>query len=423
MATIVCYDCGKRHKEEDAGYRCECGGLLEIVHDFKGADAERLKRIFHERLSERTGLYASGVWRYKELIYPELPEDAIVTKYEGNTGLYRCEPVRQAVEMREVWLKAQSENPSGSFKDNGMTVAVSHGRALGYERFTCASTGNTSSSLAMYAALAGCESFVLVPKAQVSINKVLQTLAYGAEVIGFDGTYDDGIRFYERHGRELGWYICNSINPYRIEGQKSIVYELAQSLGWRFPDWIVLPGGALSNVTALCKGLRDLLALGFIERIPKVALVQAEGASPFHAMMAEGRQELIPFDRPSTIASAMNIGHPPSWKKARDLLAGVGGTTCSVTDEEILEAKRLIDRSGIGCEPASAATVAGLRKLVASGTIDKDETAACILTGNLLKDTDILRTTLWEDKADRTIAEALTLESMKRWAKAARYIG
>ncbi len=415
MATIACYDCGKRHEEEDAGYRCECGGLLEIIHKFKGVDTERLKRIFHERLSERTGPYASGVWRYKELIYPELPEEAIVTKYEGNTGLYRSESIRLAVGMREIWLKAQSENPSGSFKDNGMTVAVSHGRALGYSRFTCASTGNTSSSLAMYAALAGCESFVLVPKEQISINKVLQTLAYGAETIGFDGTYDDGIRFYERHGRELGWYICNSINPYRIEGQKSIVYELAQSMDWRLPDWIVLPGGALSNVTALGKGLKELLALGFIERMPKIAVVQAEGASPFHAMRIEGRRELAPFERPSTIATAVNIGHPPSWKKARDLLESIGGTTCSVTDVEILEAKRLIDRSGIGCEPASAATVAGLRKLVASGTVDRDETAACILTGNLLKDTDILRHTLWEDAGRRTLTTKLTIETIKGW--------
>jgi len=414
MANIVCYDCGKSHKEEDSGYRCSCGGLLEIVQDFKGTDSERLKRVFHERLSERTGPYASGVWRYKELIYPELPESKIVTKYEGNTGLYRSEPIRRALGLREVWLKAQSENPSGSFKDNGMTVAVSHGRSLGYERFTCTSTGNTSSSLAMYAALAGCESYVLVPKEQISINKVLQTLAYGAKMIGFDGTYDDGIRFYEKHGRELGWYICNSINPYRIEGQKSIVFELAQSMNWQLPDWIVLPGGALSNVTALCKGLGDLKDLGFIERIPRVALIQAEGASPFHALMAEGGRELVPFERPSTIASAMNIGHPPSWKKARDLLAN-GGTTCAVTDEEILGAKRLIDRSGIGCEPASAATVAGLQKLIAKGTIRKDETAACILTGNLLKDTDVLRQTLWEDEAIRASTTELTLESMKRW--------
>ncbi|MFC5403562.1 threonine synthase [Cohnella soli] len=385
---IKCYECGREHR--DAAYRCECGGLLEISHDFVGLDPERLKRTFHERLSERMTPYASGVWRYKELIHPELPEREIVTKYEGNTGLYPAEPIRRSLGIRQLWLKAQSENPSGSFKDNGMTVALSHGRSIGYRRFSCTSTGNTSASLAMYAALAECESVVLVPNEKVSANKVVQTLAYGARMIRFDGTYDDGIRFFEQHGGGLDLYICNSLNPFRIEGQKSIVYELAQSMNWKLPDWIVIPGGALSNVTALGKGLQDLLQLGLIERMPKVALVQAEGASPFHKMMAAAGETLIPERSPATVASAMNIGNPPSWRKARDFLRESGGVTCTVTDEEIIEAKRLIDGCGIGCEPASASTVASLRKLIAEGTIDKDETVACILTGNLLKDTDIL---------------------------------
>ncbi|MFC5469596.1 threonine synthase [Cohnella suwonensis] len=385
---ITCYECGREQKE--AAYQCECGGMLEISHDFTGLDLEQLERTFRERLSERMTPYASGVWRYKELIHPELPDRYIVTKYEGNTGLYSADPIRRFLGIRQLWLKAQSENPSGSFKDNGMTVALSHGRSLGYRRFSCASTGNTSASLAMYAALAECESVVLVPSERVSANKVLQTLAYGARMVRFDGTYDDGIRFYERHGDELGLYICNSINPFRIEGQKSIVYELAQSLNWTLPDWIVIPGGALSNVTALGKGLNDLLRLGMIDRLPKVALVQAEGASPFHKMMAGAGEELVPESSPSTVASAMNIGNPPSWRKARDFLKASGGVTCSVTDEEILAAKRQIDGCGIGCEPASASTVAGVRKLIAERTIDKEETVACILTGNLLKDTDSL---------------------------------
>ncbi|WP_239615783.1 threonine synthase [Cohnella mopanensis] len=407
---IVCYGCGKEMSQSTVEYQCSCGGLLEVVHDFANVDADKLKCEFQQRLSERTGPYASGVWRYKELIHPELPDEYIVTKYEGNTGLYRSEQIRQSLGIREIWLKAQSENPSGSFKDNGMTVAVSHGRSLGFSRFTCTSTGNTSSSLAMYAALAGSESVALVPSDQISMNKVLQTLAYGAKVIEFDGTYDDGIRFYERYGEELGWYICNSINPFRIEGQKSIVFEIAQSLRWEMPDWIVIPGGALSNVTALGKGLHDLRELGFIKRLPRIALVQAEGASPFHKLISQGEQELVPVKRPSTIASAMNIGNPPSWKKARQFLASSSGVTCSVTDEEILEAKSLIDRSGIGCEPASAATVAGLRKLLAERIIGTEESAVCILTGNLLKDTDVLRRT---GINNRILSSQLSLESVK----------
>lgn len=388
---LVCVDCNLEVSADLFDYQCTCGGLFDIVHDTTHVDAEYLKRVFHERLAERMTPYASGVWRYKELIFPELADEYITTKYEGNTGLYASERIKSYTgATNTVWLKAQSENPSGSFKDNGMTVAVSHGRSLGYQRFTCTSTGNTSSSLAMYAAMAQGESYVFVPNKNISLNKVLQTLAYGANVISFDGTYDDGIHFYERHSKELGLYICNSINPFRIEGQKSIVYEIAQSLNWNLPDWVVIPGGALSNVTALGKGLQDLKNLGFIDKLPRVALVQAEGASPFHRMVAEGRTELVPERAPYTRASALNIGNPPSWKKALRTLEETNGVTCSVTDQEILDAKAWVDKSGIGCEPASAATVAGLRKLIQQQVIDKEETAVCILTGNMLKDTDAL---------------------------------
>jgi threonine synthase len=334
--------------------------------------------------------YASGVWRYKELIFPELPDAYITTKYEGNTGLYDSEPLKIYSGVRKLWLKAQSENPSGSFKDNGMTVAVSHARSLGMDRLACTSTGNTSSSLAMYAALAGCKACVLVPDRQISQNKVLQTLAYGAELFRFEGTYDDGIRFLERHYAELGLYVCNSINPFRIEGQKSIIYEIAQSLKWQLPDWIIVPGGALSNAAALGRGLSDLHALGFINRLPRVAVVQAEGASPFHRMISGNERILRPESHPQTIASAMNIGNPPSWRKAQKMLVDTKGVTVSVTDEEILAAKAALDRSGIGCEPASAAAVAGLRQLTAQGVIDREETAVCIITGHILKDTEVL---------------------------------
>jgi len=390
--NMVCVECGAAYDGMEVRYYCECGGMLDLVHDWKAVDGERLKRLFEQRLSQRMTPYASGVWRYKELIYPELDERHIVTKYEGNTGLYASEPVRAFAGVRKLWLKAQSENPSGSFKDNGMTVAVSHGRTLGFRRFTCASTGNTSSSLAMYTALADSEAVVFVPGSDISPNKVLQTQAYGAKVFAFDGTYDDGIRFYGEYGDRLGMYICNSINPFRIEGQKSIVYEMAQSLSWQLPDWIILPGGALSNATALGKGLQDLYTLGFISRLPRVAVVQAEGASPFHDMCSRDDKALTARVSPYTRATAMNIGNPPSWKKAYQYtIEQTNGVTVSVSDQEIFEAKAVVDRSGIGCEPASAASVAGLKKLVAEDVIHPEETAACILTGNVLKDTDALR--------------------------------
>ena len=287
-------------------------------------------------------------------------------------------------------MKAQSENPSGSFKDNGMTAAVSHGRYLGYDRFACTSTGNTSSSLAMYASLAGSSSLVLVPDRDISPNKVLQTIAYGAEVCSFTGTYDDGIQFLEEKAEQVGLYLCNSINPLRIEGQKSIIYEIAQDLDWKLPDWIILPGGALSNAAALGRGLQDLFSLGFITKLPQVAVVQAEGASPFHRMVAGSQRILTPEQKPYTRATALNIGNPPSWRKAVHTLELTQGTTISVSDDEIMEAKARIDRSGIGCEPASAAGVAGLRKLVRQGIIHPDQTAVCILTGSMLKDTEAI---------------------------------
>ncbi|TBL81210.1 threonine synthase [Paenibacillus thalictri] len=387
----ICETCNLEYPGTRVVYRCDCGELLDLRQETPDGDAERLKRTFDKRLSERSTVYASGVWRYKELILPELPDSAIVTKFEGNTGMYVSQPVNRFAGLRRVHLKALSENPSGSFKDHGMTAAVSYGSYMGYTKFICSSTGNTSSSLAMYAAMAGHSAYVLLPDKNVSPSKMLQTLAYGAQVLTFGGTYDDGIRFSERHGAELGLYSCNSINPLRIEGQKSIVFEVAHALGWTLPDWIVLPGGALSNATALGKGLADLHRIGLIDRVPRVAIVQAEGASPFHRMVEGGRAELVPEAAPSTRASALNIGNPPSWKKAlRYVVEAARGNTVSVSDEEIMEAKTVIDRSGIGCEPASAASLAGLRKLVQRQVIDKDETAVCLLTGNMLKDTAAL---------------------------------
>jgi len=308
--------------------------------------------------------------------------------------------IEQYVGIRKAWVKAQSENPSGSFKDNGMTVAVSMGKSLGYTKFACSSTGNTSSSLAMYAAWAGLEAHVYIPDKAVSANKILQTSAYGAQLVKIPGNYNDGLNYLEAHSDQLGLYLCNSVNPWRIEGQKSIIMEIAQSFNWTLPDWIIIPGGALSNVSALGKGLMELFELGFIRQLPRIAVVQAEGASPFHRMIQSGATTLTAEINPSTRANAMNIGQPPSWPKALQTLQQTNGVTVSITDEAILSAKIIVDRCGIGCEPASAATVAGLRQLVLDGVIDKDSTAVCILTGHLLKDTEILQEAIYTHLAD-----------------------
>jgi threonine synthase len=409
-----CVDCG----EEVKGWaiRCSCGGNLEIKRNLTQLDRDHLKQLFEERLKERGTLYASGVWRYRELIAPELPEQVLITRGEGNTGLYRSKSAADYAGMREIQFKAQSENPSGSFKDNGMVVAVSHGLSIGKKRFACSSTGNTSASLALYAAWSGTSSYVFAPANNISTDKISQTAAYGGNLIRFQGTYDDGIHFLEQYADELDLYVCNSLNPYRIEGQKSIVFELAQQLNWSMPDWIAIPGGALSNISALGKGLEELWTLGFINKLPRIALVQAKGASPFHQMMQNNEPVLKPDMNPKTRASAMNIGNPPSWKKARKAIQMTGGITVAVSDEEIMHAKRLIDRSGIGCEPASAATLAGLTKLRADGVIDKDEHAVCILTGHLLKDIAALHELYEQDVAAEQAVE-LTLEHVQTKCK------
>jgi threonine synthase len=393
QADLICRDCGagmELKKADGMPARCRCGGVWEIVRNVGKLDGEKLRREFDKRLAERGTIAASGVWRFRELIAPELPEETLVTRGEGNTGLYLVAAAAAYAGVREVRMKAQSENPSGSFKDNGMAVAVSHGLSLGRREFACSSTGNTSSSLAMYAAWCGASARIFVPARNVAAAKLLQTAAYGGKLIRFDGTYDDGIRFLERYAGELGLYVCNSINPYRIEGQKSIVFEIAQQLGWCMPEWIVVPGGALSNVSALGMGLEELLACGLIKRLPRIALVQAEGASPFHRMVEKGETRLSPEPKPYTRASALNIGNPPSWRKALRALRVTNGVTVAVSDNEIMAAKRIIDRSGLGCEPASAATLAGLRKLAQARIVDQDETAVCVLTGHMLKDAEAL---------------------------------
>lgn len=397
---LYCSHCGAEQTvraesaEEQASHweelTCTCGGAWEIHRSLAGLDGEELRRLFDERLALRSGLYASGVWRYRELIAPELPVEKLIYRGEGNTGIYELDALAKYAGVKRLWFKAQSENPSGSFKDNGMVVAVSHGLSLGHHRFACSSTGNTSASLAMYAAWSGCHSYVFAPVKGISPAKISQSLAYGATIIAHEGTYDDGIAFLQQAAGRLQVYVCNSLNPYRIEGQKSIVFELAQQLDWQLPDWLIVPGGALSNVSALGKGLEELFSLGIISKLPRIAVIQAEQASPFHQMMQRGDSILIPEPKPSTRASALNIGNPPSWRKALRVLQLTNGVTASVSDGQIMQAKVMIDRSGLGCEPASASTLAGLVKLREQGVIAADETAACMLTGHLLKDIEAL---------------------------------
>jgi threonine synthase len=380
MAQFKCIRCGQTAPASD-NYVCSCGGLYEVHHDFGDISLD----LFDEKLRKIGSAWGSGVWRYKELIHPELDPKYIVSRPEGNTNLYKRKRVSEYAGIDGIYMKHEGENPSGSFKDRGMTVGVSMAMESGAKKVACASTGNTSASMAAYAAQAGLNGIVFVPEGMIAYGKLAQALAYGSKVIQIKGNFDDAMGLVRNGAKRLGFYILNSINPWRIEGQKSIVFEMLQQRGWKSPDWIVVPAGNLGNTSAFGKALRELKQLGLIEKVPRIAAIQAEGANPFYKLWHSADKKLVSM-KPDTIASAIKIGNPVSWEKALRSIRETDGIVEQVTDDEILDAKAIIDASGVGCEPASAASVAGARKLRDMGIIASDDQVVCILTGNLLKD-------------------------------------
>ena len=383
-----CIDCGKEFPVNEARYECECSGLLEIVQDLKSAKKAVSKKLFESRMGSRQYPYGSGVWRYKELIHPLIPDEKIVSIWEGNTGIHFGEPLREYVGLKEFFVKVQGENPTGSFKDNGMTVAISQANFLGLRKVACASTGNTSASMAAYCAIEKMNGIVFVPKGNIAMGKLSQALAYGVKTLQVEGNFDEALKFVGANSLKLGMYLVNSINPFRIEGQKSIAFEMAQQMDWKAPDWVIMPGGNLGNASAIGKGFRELKEIGFIEKIPRIAVVQSKGANPFYRLWKERLDSLIPVDDPHTIASAVKIGNPVSWKKALREVQASKGVVEEVSDQEIMDAKAVVDSTGIGCEPASACSVAGAKKLVDNGIIKSHEKVVGLLTGNILKDPD-----------------------------------
>jgi threonine synthase len=338
------------------------------------------------RLGSTRAIDRSGVWRFREWVLP-LDEDRIVTKPEGNTHLYEAPAVAAYVGLESLALKHEGENPTGSFKDRGMTVAISVARLLGAASVACASTGNTSASMAAYASACGMRSFVFIPEGKIAYGKLSQSLAFGARTIQIRGGFDAAMRLVEEVCRTRSIYLVNSVNPFRIEGQKSIAFELLQDLRWNVPDWIVVPGGNLGNSSAIFKGLAELHAAGLVATLPRIAVVQAEGANPLYRAFASGAP-LQPVAEPETIATAIRIGNPVSWKKCLRGVVATHGVVEQVSDQEILDAKARVDGAGIGAEPASCATVAGIRKLVERGVIARGAQVCAILTGHLLKDPD-----------------------------------
>lgn len=362
--------------------------MLDVGYDFNLASApDELKVTFNQRRAEQDDLERSGVWRFRELLPFVGDLSQIVTLAEGNTPIYEAPRSAQYAGLDKLRFKHQGMNPTGSFKDNGMTTGVTQAAMLGATAVACASTGNTSASMAAYAARAGMRAFVFIPAGEVAYGKLSQSLEYGATVVEIEGNFDDAMRLVRELSDETDLYLLNSINPFRLEGQKTIVIEMLEQCSWRAPDWIVLPAGNLGNMSAFGKALHELVELKLIERVPRLAVIQAEGAAPFYKLWAASNEtELRAVEHPVTLATAIRIGNPVSWKKARRALEWTNGVVERVSEQEIADAKAVIGRDGIGCEPASATTLAGLKRLTASGVIDASDDVVAVLTGNLLKD-------------------------------------
>jgi threonine synthase len=391
FSTLKCIACGKEFPLNEIRFTCSCGNLLDVVHDLSGLKKKfkLSKKFFDLKQRGSSPRPAGGVWHFKEIVLPSALEKDIVSKQEGNTRLHRSKKISAWVGLQHFYLKHEGDNPTGSFKDRGMTVAVTQAKRLHQKAVVCASTGNTSASLAAYASEAEITGLVLIPKGNVAVGKISQALAYGAKTLVVEGDFDDCMRLIFEAQEKLQAYPLNSINPFRLEGQKTIVWETLEQLQWKVPDWFVFPGGNLGNTSAFGKALHEARELGLIDSMPRFAVIQAEGASPFYVAFKNGFKELKP-QKAETVATAIKIGNPANYSKAIRSIEWTQGIVESVTDAEILEAKAAVDAAGIGAEPASCATVAGLKKLIANGTIKPRETVVGILTGNILKDPQII---------------------------------
>jgi threonine synthase len=394
-AELRCVDasCEARYALDERLVVCaRCGGLLEVeLGPPPTAAGTALPELWARRRTSDLPSDTSGVWRFREML-PIGAQQPLVTLREGNTPLYEAPRAAIYCGLDELWLKHQGANPTGSFKDTGMTAAVTHAVRLGAQTLACASTGNTAASLAAYAARAGVRAVILVPRGQVSSAKLGQSMDYGAAVLELEGNFDAAMRVVRELAEDGSLYLVNSLNPMRVEGQKTVSFEMMEQRGWRVPDHVVVPGGNLGNISALGKGFIELRRWGLIDRLPRFTVVQAEGAAPFARLLVERLHNpaatIEPIAEPRTLATAIRIGAPVSWQRGLRVLAETHGIALTVTEQEIADAKAVIGRDGIGCEPASATTVAGIRRLAAEGRIRKNESVVAVLTGHLLKDTD-----------------------------------
>jgi threonine synthase len=411
-ARLRCIGCQVFHEKAEADFRCPaCGDLLEVTYQWQpGAKpaAAALRARWMERRQSFDALDQSGVWRFRDLLPPLRDRRSVITMREGNTPIFNLPRCARSAGVERLLAKHQGMNPTGSFKDTGMTTAISVAREQGFRWVACASTGNTSASMAAYAAQGGLRSLVLIPEGKISWGKLSQALDYGALTCQLRTDFDGCLALLRDVIRRLPVYLLNSINPYRLEGQKTAAFELMEQLGWEPPDHILVPGGNLGNSSALGKALLEMRELGLIVRLPKLSLIQAEGANPLVRTVRETGGKSLVTVQPETMATAIRIGNPASWKKALRVIQATGGAVEQVSELEMAAAKAEIGSDGIGCEPASAVTLAGLKKLVGQGFVKADESVVLILTGHLLKDPEF---TLKFHRGDLFSGTALAAEA------------
>jgi len=398
LHTLRCFGCGARISGPEArsDFRCaQCGDLFEVEYtgwgQRQGPDRPNpgaLKWLWRERRCSSEALDQSGVWRFRELL-PILDNFGnAVSLHEGNTPLYKLRNTARMLGIDQLFAKHQGMNPTGSFKDTGMTAALSVARERGFKWVACASTGNTSAAMAAYAARAGLRSLVLIPEGKIAWGKLSQAMDYGAVTCQLKTDFDGCVSVLTQIVKEAPIYLLNSVNPYRLEGQKTPAFEIAEAFDWTVPDHLIVPGGNLANSSALGKGFRELRELGLVARVPKISVIQAEGANPLVRAFSENNgEELRPVEA-QTRATAIRIGNPASWRKAAKVVRDTGGWCLDVSEAEIAIAKAEIGAEGLGCEPASAVTLAGLKKLCAQGKVAPSESVVLLLTGHTLKDAD-----------------------------------
>jgi threonine synthase len=379
---LKCINCGETYSPDSVLYRCKgCSDLLDVIYDYGDLD--------HKSLRKKWKNEPIHVWKYRELLPLQPPNP--VTLGEGGTPLHECERLAGDIGLKTFYAKNEGVNPTGSFKDRGMTVGINKALQLGMRMTVCASTGNTSASLSAYSAKAGLKCIVLVPSGKIASGKMAQAIAYGAKVLAVKGNFDDALILAQKLCDEYPLYLLNSVNPFRLEGQKTLAYEVFEQLGEKAPDNVIVPVGNAGNISAIWKGFCELERLGFTAKLPRMIGVQASGASPIATMIEDGREEMVPITHPETLATAIRIGSPVNWKRARRAVEESRGTVTVVSDEEIVEAQKQLARfEGLFVEPASASSLAGLKRLISEGEVASSELSVCVLTGHGLKDPNVV---------------------------------